>query len=304
MITTEQKQKILSAVRENRNVYPSDAKHAHVLGIPASAYSNLKKGVTDRLLSDANWITIARRLNVQLGRQIDWKTVSTPVFQYVTASLDFTQKNSTGGILCDEAGIGKTYAARHYARTHKNSVYIDCSQCKSKQKFVRQVAKEFGVDSTGRYSDVFDDLKYYLRTLETPLIILDEAGDLQYDAFLELKALWNGAGENNCGWYMLGAQGLREKMERSINCKKVGYSEIFNRYGNRYARVTPESEKDRKQFLRGQADMVAKANARSGTDIRTLVNKCDGHLRRLFTEIQKNNAEPINAQANAQKLLD
>ncbi len=44
----------------------------------------------------------------------------------------------------------------------------------------------------------------------TPLVVLDEAGDLQYEAFLELKALWN-ATEMCCGWYMMGADGLRRR---------------------------------------------------------------------------------------------
>ena len=81
MITNEQKDKIIAAVRDNRSNYPSDAKHAAALGITASAYSNIKKGNVEGQLSDANWITIARRLNVMLGREVQWKTVSTPTIQ-------------------------------------------------------------------------------------------------------------------------------------------------------------------------------------------------------------------------------
>ena len=299
MITKEQKDKIIEAVKQARANYPSDSKHAAALGITASAYSNIKKGNLTGQLSDSAWITIARKLNVQLGRVAQWKTVATPTFQYVTAALDFARLNSTGGIFCDEAGIGKTYTAQHYARTHKNTVYVDCSLCKSRQQLVRTIAKEFGVGSTGRYADVFCDLTYYLRSLENPLIILDEAGDLQYNAFLELKALWNGAGENNCGWYMLGAEGLKEKINRSINCKKVGFAEIFNRYGNRYARVTPAESKERTQFLNAQAETVARGNAAEGADIRQLVVKSGGHLRRLFTEIQKTASTMASTRGHA-----
>ena len=74
--------------------------------------------------------------------------------------------------------IGKTFTARYYVQSHKNAVYIDCSQVKTKLKLVRKIAAEFGVDSKGKYSDVYEDLVYYLRSMETPLIILDEAGDL------------------------------------------------------------------------------------------------------------------------------
>lgn len=127
---------------------------------------------------------------------------------------------------------------------------------------------------------------YYLRGIDNPLIILDEAGDLSYEAFLELKALWN-ATERCCGWYMMGADGLKEKINRSIECKKVGYTEMLSRYGDRYSRVTPEDGKERKQFLIGQALIVAKVNAPEGSDAATIARKSGGALRRVYTEIEK-----------------
>ena len=66
MITSEQKQRILEAITANRANYPSDAKHAASLGIATSVYSAIKNGQTDKALSEANWITIARRLGVNL----------------------------------------------------------------------------------------------------------------------------------------------------------------------------------------------------------------------------------------------
>ena len=169
---------------------------------------------------------------------------------------------------------------------HKNAVYIDCSQVKTKLKLVRKIASEFGVDSKGHYADVYEDLVYYLRSIEHPLIILDEAGDLQYEAFLELKALWN-ATERCCAWYMMGADGLKEKINRSIECKKVGYTEMLSRYGGRYSKVTPDDGKERDKFLRHQAEVVAKVNAPEGADIATIVRKTNGGLRRVYTEIEK-----------------
>ena len=203
MITTEIRQKIIAAITAARKNYPSDAKHAASLGITTSVYSAVKNGQTDRVLSDANWISIARKLGVSLRDEIEWKAAKTPTFQYVTAQLEFCQQSSLSGILCDLPNIGKTFTARHYANSHRNAIYIDCSQVKTKLKLIRKIAAEFGVDSKGRYSDVYDDLVFYLRSIETPLIILDEAGDLQYEAFLELKALWN-ATERCCAWYKIG----------------------------------------------------------------------------------------------------
>ena len=45
--------------------------------------------------------------------------------------------------------------------------------------------------------------------------------------FLELKALWN-ATERCCAWYMMGADGLKEKINRAIEGKKVGYTEMLS----------------------------------------------------------------------------
>lgn len=286
MITTDIKNKILAAIKANRANYPSDAKHAASLSITTSVYSAVKNGQTDRVLSDANWISIARKLGVSLRGEIEWKVAKTPTFMFITVQLEACQSSGISAIMCDLPNIGKTFTARHYVKTHPNAVYIDCSQVKTKLKLVRKIAAEFGVDSKGRYSDVYDDLVYYLRSIENPIIILDEAGDLQYEAFLELKALWN-ATERCCAWYMMGADGLKEKINRSIECRKVGYTEMLSRYGDRYSKVTPDDGKERAKFLIEQARIVAKLNAPEGTDIAAIVRRTQGGLRRVYTEIKK-----------------
>lgn len=286
MITNDIKIRIIEAIKANRENYPSDAKHAAALGINTAVYSAVKNGQTDKVLSDASWIAIARRLGVELRSKIEWKAAKTPTYLYIMAQLEFSQNSCTSGILCDIPNIGKTFTARLYASSHKNAVYIDCSQVKTKLKLIRKIAKEFGVNSNGRYSDVYDDLVFYLRSIDQPLIILDEAGDLQYEAFLELKALWN-ATERCCAWYMMGADGLKEKINRSIECKKVGYTEMLSRYGDRYSKVTPDDGKEREKFLREQAHIVAKLNAPEGADVKAIVLKTQGGLRRVYTEIEK-----------------
>ena len=286
MITTDIKNKITEAIKANRGNYPSDAKHAASLGVTTSVYSAIKNGQTERVLSDTNWISIARKLGVSLRGEMEWKIARTETFDFIMTQLELAQTGSLSGILCDIPNIGKTFTARHYVKTHPNAVYIDCSQVKTKLKLVRKIAAEFGTNSRGRYSDVYDDLVYYLRSIENPLIILDEAGDLQYEAFLELKALWN-ATERCCAWYMMGADGLKEKINRSIECRKVGYTEMLSRYGDRYSKVSPDDGKDRARFLMGQARAVAKLNAPAGVDPADIARRSGGGLRRVYTEIEK-----------------
>ncbi len=287
MVATDLKKRIKAAIEKDREKYPSDARHAKVLDINPSQYSELKKGKLDRNLSDTNWINIARKLDVNPNTRSDWKTARTLTFRKISDHLKACQEESISAILCDIPDIGKTYTAKHYVRNNKNAVYIDCSQVKSKQRFIRKIAKEFGVDSNGKYKDVYENLVYYVRTLDRPLIILDEAGDLHTNSFLEIKALWN-AMEYCCGWYMMGADGLRAKIERNVGNIKIGFAEIVSRYGSRFQRVSPEGKESREEFLDQQAVSIAKANLKN-VNVKELLAKTQGSARRVYIEIKKSN---------------
>lgn len=290
MITEELKKVIVESLAASRQLFDgSDSKFAISLGINGAQYNRIKNGDTTKVLSDAVWISLARRQGVNINNTPAWKIAKTPVFEFITMQLEICQKEGISSLLCDLSDIGKTVAAQHYAKTHKNAIYCDCSQVKSKQKMVRHIAKEFGVGHTGKYADVYEDLVFYLKTLPNPLVILDEAGDLQYDAFLEIKALWN-ATEHTCGYYMLGADGLQEKMRRAIDHKKVGYTELFSRFGKKYGKVVPTGKEDSEKLMNATAAMIIKANCSEGTDINKLLRQTMGEdgrpsLRRIYTKL-------------------
>jgi DNA transposition AAA+ family ATPase len=294
MITQEFKSRILEKLAVQRELFTgSDVKFSISIGVNNAQYSRIKHGDTEKVLSSSQWISLARRLGVSLRDVPEWKTANTPVYQFITAQLEVIQDRSMSAILCDLSDIGKTYTAKRYAGSHRNAVFVDCSQVKTKQKLIRYIAKELGVESTGKYSEVYEDLVYYLKTLASPLIILDEAGDLSYEAFLEIKALWN-ATELSCGWYMMGADGLKEKIRRAIDGKKVGYTEIFSRFGKRYGKVVPVAKEEGEKMLQASAAMIIKANAGAGMDVNRLLKSTLGEdnipsLRRIYKELSKEN---------------
>lgn len=292
MITSEVKRQIVEGLQSQKaNFAGSDTQYAVSLGINKSVWNRIQKGDCDKVLSEIKWTTLARRAGIPLKAEREWQKADTPVFQFITAQLEKCQQKSLCSLLCDMSDIGKTFATRYYAKTHKNVVYVDCSQVKSKQKFIRFIAKGFGVDNTGKYIDVYEDLVFYLKTLDRPIIIIDEAGDLQYEAFLELKALYN-ATEYQCAFYMTGADGLKAKMERAIDNKKVGYAEIFSRFGKRYGEALPKDKAEREKVLATTAAMIIKANAPAGTNINATLRLTMGDdnvpsLRRIYTEFSK-----------------
>jgi hypothetical protein len=286
MISIDVKRRILDAVKQQRPKHASDTKHAVNLGISPAQYSRIMKDDFEGVLSDGNWISIGRKLGVELGSAPAWQTAQTPVYSYIYGQLELCQENSMGGMICDHTDIGKTYSAKCYVREHRNAIYIDCSQVKTKRMLLLQIAKEFGIASSGMYREIYADLIYYLRSMERPLVILDEAGDLSYEAFLELKALYN-ATDGFCGWYMMGADGLKKKMETNRLKYKVGYPEIFSRYGSRYQKITPEGKEATVNFSLLQATLIAKVNGADDDFLSTLKRASEISLRRIAIDLKK-----------------
>lgn len=278
-IAIEFKEKIRKSILEDRENYGgSDSDYAKSINLKPAIFSRLKKGEIEKIISDTQWLVIAHQLGVQV-RDNAWKVARTKIYVEVEDALNFCQQYSKAMILVDDCGIGKTFCAKHISRKLKNAFYVDCSQAKTKQQFIRLLAKTIGVDNTGKYADVKASLKMYLLYLELPLIVLDEAGDLDYNAFLELKELWN-ATQGKCGWYMIGADGLRAKIESGIRNKKVGYAEIFDRFFDIISLV-PKGKDDREQFYARLIKDVADANVKADEDTSVLVRQCMSESKRL-----------------------
>lgn len=285
MITQTIKDAIWAEIlRRRENFSGSDGRFAQSLGISPSQYSRLRNGERDRILGDEQWIRIGRKLDVSFGKD-RWKAAKTPTYIYIEAQLARCQENSISRMLVDRTGIGKTFTAQCYARNHKNAVFVDCSQVKTKTLLIRHIAGEFGIDNKGTYHEVYEDLVYYLQIIDKPLIILDEAGDLQQAAFNELKALYNKT-KGCCGFYMMGADGLKRKIERGRKREEVGYAENFDRYGSRYQKASPDEGKAFEVFFAECASAICKVNA-PDIPFQILLPKLNFSLRRIEEEIRK-----------------
>lgn len=257
-----QKDKVIQAMmRQRDNFDGSDSKFAASIGISPSVFSRLKKGEsTTNVLSDEKIINIGRRLQVQFNHLPDWNVVATPVYITITEQLKMCQELSVGRIFCDKADVGKSTAAKSFMLSNKNVYYVDCSLNKTKRQLVMAIAQLLGVSTKTTYREMFQDMIWVLQSTYKPLIILDEAGDLDYEASLEIKAIWN-ALEGACGWYMMGADGLRTKIDRNITNKKVGFAELLRRFGGEYLRLSPENNPaEEREFSLAQAEMVLEAN--------------------------------------------
>ena len=257
MTTKTFKNKLYKALKQDRKDFTSMAKQASYLKIKRTQLEAFVKGDYDAF-SDGECITLSRKLGLKMNPRVKWQTAKTPTFNFIMEQLTVCQEQSVSAMLCDFAGIGKTYTAEYYASLNKNVIYVDCSQVPTKLHLISYIASSLKI-SRGHYMDMYNDIVYYLKNIKKPLIILDEAGDLDHNALATCKSLWN-ATEHYCGWYMMGADGLSTKINRNRDKRKVGYAEIFDRFGAKFQKITPEGKEAHEDFIKLQLALIARSN--------------------------------------------
>lgn len=272
-INNEYREKVRIALLAVRlNFDGSDSAFAKQWNINGSVYNRIKNGRVDGVLADGHWMDIGRELGVGISEK-KWNIARTSVFNQIEEEIKFCQDNSKAMIFVDDCEIGKTFAAKYLSRNLRNCFYIDASQAKTRQKFIKKLAKAIGVDQVGNVDSVKENIKYYLKIIAKPMVIIDEAGDLEYQAFLELKELWN-ASEGTCGWYMIGADGLKAKFEKGIIHQKVGFRELFSRFSSKYSSAVPNGKQEKLAFYKLLITQVLEANLSDKTKINEIVKKC------------------------------
>lgn len=285
-ISLELMNAIAEAMFKDRERYSGvDGAYAKTLGINGSVFSRLKKGERQGLLSPSQWLNIGRKLGVMLGGSV-WNSVETDIYVAMESDFKFCQSEAEALMLVEDCGIGKTHCAKLLVSKMQNAFYIDASQYKSKRLFIKALAREIGSGAEGHYSEILANLKYYINALGNVFICIDEAGDLDYPAFLELKGLINGT-MGRCGWFMMGADGLRAKVERGINNRKVGYKEIFDRFSAKFRNYIPDAPEDKREFYEKLFRDVAEHNIEDKSKINQLVKKCLGKTGKAGNEETK-----------------
>ena len=170
-----------------------------------------------------------------------------------------TQRDSLSSMLVDDAGIGKSMAAKWFVKNNKYAFRIDCSDHNNKSSLIRAIAQTVGVGSDGKLNDLLSDSIYALQQMELPILIFDEAGDLEDKAYLILKRLYN-ALEGSCGFYLIGADGMKRKIKSGVATGRLGFVEVFSRFRRNFKKVTPDLLDEKVTFYKQQAIDIATAN--------------------------------------------
>lgn len=294
-LTDQQRQGIadLMVVKFTRSGFDSQARFARSIGLTPTDYTNISKGAwkaKPRLVGDGKWMRVGREVGYSFSASRKWQVVETSLYKVVVEQLDICQRESTSMMFCDLAGFGKTTACKHYAANHKHVYYLDCSATPGKLPFARALATAVGVNIENRNTnEILADLIYYLKAIPDPLIIIDEAGDADVRTYLLIKRLWNEL-EGICGFYMIGARGLRRRIDRGSALKMVGFEELFSRFGCKATDVVPAPPVARLVFLQEEARLVARANGISDpATLNRIVSelKDTDDLRGVYRQVRK-----------------
>jgi hypothetical protein len=272
-ITTLFKEKVIDALMEKReNFGGSDTAFARSMEINPAVFNRLKNGEREKLLTDSKWLSLGRELGINLNSR-KWNTVETDVFAQIKEEILWCKAFSKSRIFVDNCGIGKTYTAKYLAKTEKNCFYIDCTQSPKKNALIRALARVVGVEVKGKIEEIKENTKYYLSLLEQPIIVVDEAGALDKDALGLIQEYWN-ATEGFCGWYMMGANALRNKIATGVSKDKDYYAELFSRFSDNFSSIVPVGKDDKYSFYKKLIADVLGANITDKSKLNELVNLC------------------------------
>ena len=274
-ITNLFKDKVVEELLLKRNNYGgSDTAFARSVEINPSVFNRLKNGERDKLLPDSKWLRLGRELGIS-NNQRNWMLVETEVFLHIREEILFCKAYSKSMTFADESEIGKTETAKYMAKTEKNCFYIDCTQCKKPNAFIKKLARVVGVDLKGKIDDIKEDTKYYLSILEKPIVILDEAGALNKEAKGLIQEYWN-ATENVCGWYAIGGNAFRNQLIKGVINDKDYFPELFSRFSGNISSIVPEKDRksDRRAFYEKLVTDVLSANIKDKSLLKDLVRQC------------------------------
>lgn len=236
----------------------------HGIKFDRSALSQIKNRDNRNysVIKDSSWLALARYYRVLEDHS--WETVPTKAYISVQAHLEKCQEFGTWQVLCDRAGIGKSYAAKEYEQTHINVFYVDCSDYPGKSDFVKYIAGLFGLEKTGGIDKLWRDVTNELLLLDKPLLILDEFGDCAEAVITLMKGLYNKSNmgdQMTLGCYFIGADNLKKRLEDGRRTSKRSYAEFWSRFNDRITGLNYDKKPGVfQQELRKEIEAIVDAN--------------------------------------------
>lgn len=202
-------------------------------GLSKSSFA-FKCGISDAtitaLMKD-RWETLSKEMCLRI-----WNFMNCDKFNDLYQNTDFVSTIKA----CDMArkyrfmvgvtadtGMGKTTALRTYAR-QKNVFYVSYDKTMNASQFFVSLLRELALPFTSTLNDMMTFAVDKLNRLETPLLIIDEAGKLTHAMILYLQVLRDRTC-GNCGIVLAGMPYFKANLQKNAAREKEGYAEFLRR---------------------------------------------------------------------------
>ena len=145
----------------------------------------------------------------------------------VFRQCDLTAKHRFMTGLIADTGKGKTTSLRAYSM-RENVFFVTVDKTMNAKGFLRAILQEMQISFDGNAHDLMTRIAKELNSLDSPLLIIDEAGKLNHMMILYLHDLREYT-LANCGIILSGMPYFRRNLKRMADKQKEGYAEFFRR---------------------------------------------------------------------------
>lgn len=131
------------------------------------------------------------------------------------------------GLLAD-TGQGKSTSLDAYAYTHSNVFKVTVDKTMNAKRLYLHILDKLGVKFDGNIHDVMLKIAQTLNSMQSPLLIVDEAGKMNHVMMLYMHDLREYT-KGNCGIVLAGMPYFKGNLQKFAEKGKEGCSEFFRR---------------------------------------------------------------------------
>ena len=148
-------------------------------------------------------------------------------YNSVFLQCEKTRKHKLMTGLIADTGMGKTTSLRAYSM-RENVFFIHIDKAMNAKRMLQGILREIHISFDGNLHEVLLKIAETLNRLESPLLIIDEAGKLNHTLIMQLHDLREYT-KANCGIVLSGMPYFRLNLQKLSSKQKEGYAEFYRR---------------------------------------------------------------------------
>ncbi len=225
------KQQVATAFKEYlkaKNMSGNEFSKANSTFISSANVSHITSGKWPNVtISDTIWRNLAKAIGFNMNA---WQIVGTQNFNKIQQLCEDAQVNSRMLAVAGFTGAGKTTALRKYAEATPNTYYVHCNRLMARKEFLKAIQAALSIDHEGSISDRMRSIVTKLRSLERPLLILDDCAKLNDANMLMIQIIYDET-EFQAGIVLGGTDVLKKYIDKMAAKDKLGFRELKRRIG-------------------------------------------------------------------------